>query len=277
MKCRPFRDALPHARPIDRNRLVRAGTIAAGVSGDPRAIRLEAVLLGCAAMHLQQTAEAHRHPTPHQLLDPAELARGRHLLEAAICELAQHLPQVFPAELGLPDWPDDALGHLFHGLWQVDLIGGRDVRGDHECDIISELFGHTASMAGKQNQYAAFHTPHRVARAMVMAIDPVGDDRMLEPAIGSGAMAVAAWYDVARAIRTAADNGQLDDVGQLTAVARWASNFVGVDLDVDAAWTARANLSVRTGWPVTVLHGDSLAPLDTLPAASWPLPLTRAA
>lgn len=276
---RPFRDPLPDVTRVDTRKLADAGRLASQAGVDPSQVRTDAVTLGCAALYLQQAAESDRYPTPHQLLDPGKVDQALDLLAHALDRCTALHPEVFPRGLTMPAWPELAMQRLLEGLWSVDLVGGRDQRHSTDRDAISDLFGHSASMASKQSSFAAFHTPLNVANALAMALTSTvpWEDSLLEPAVGSGALAVAIWFEVARSLRAAVDAGTLTPQESVARAREWAARIIAVDIDPDAAWAARANLSVRTGVTVNVFVGNSLTyGAEPLPTATYPRPLRPA-
>lgn len=268
---KPFQHLPPNSRNLNPNQVASAGRKAAQHTSDPHRVRLDAVLLTCAALAGQQQTEArglvgnliHTTGTPDEL---------RTIYRQLLGWLQTTLPEVFPPALPLPDWPDDALQTLTGAFDNVDLIGARTT-SQVQHDIISQVFQHVMPMASKQVASQAYYTPEPVVHLMNRMVTTLCDDQQLwqqttmEPAVGSGVMLVLRWYQMAQAIRTQHAG---DPTAIRQAVTEANSNLVGIDIDAEAAWTARANLSVRVGLPAHIHHGNAL----TSPAAHH-LPLAQ--
>lgn len=179
-----------------------------------------------------------------------------------------HGPDLFPTQ---PVWKPDGLRRwttLWHG---VDLIGWR---GSLDCDVIALVFQSAANMTAKQKGFGTFLTPYDVTR-MMAEMQMGGDERpwarsVLDPCVGPGSMLVAAWDLVRQRLVTLQRDGHLvGDEAQRMAL-RFASRLAGVDIDGEAAWTAAAQLAVRTGVRAEIARGNSLGDLSDLVPARHP-------
>ena len=157
-----------------------------------------------------------------------------------------HGPALFPDQ---PVWkPEDlrAWVALWHG---VDMIGRY---GPLTNDVVAETFEFAAQMSGKQKAWGAFYTPFHVCLLMatMLAGDEPWNDTLMEPCVGSGSMIVAMWEVVRQKLLEAQQAGRISADEARALVRKWVGGVRATDIDAEAAWTASAQLAVRTGCPV---------------------------
>lgn len=161
---------------------------------------------------------------------------------------AIHGPALFPEQ---PVWTP---GHLraWVELWHgVDMIGRY---GRLTNDVVAETFQFAAYMTAKQKAWGGYLTPFNVCLLMatMVANDEPWNESLLEPCVGAGSMIVAAWEVVREKLMEAQRAGRISGDEAQALVRKWVSGVKATDIDAEAAWTASAQLAVRTGCPV---HG----------------------
>ena len=157
-----------------------------------------------------------------------------------------HGPALFPEQ---PVWkPEDlrAWVALWHG---VDMIGRY---GSLTNDVVAETFEFAAPMSGKQKAWGAFYTPFPLCLLMaeMLAGDEPWNDTLMEPCVGAGSMIVAMWEVVRQKLLDAQHAGGITADEARALVRKWVGGVRATDIDAEAAWTASAQLAVRTGCPV---------------------------
>lgn len=159
-----------------------------------------------------------------------------------------HGPALFPEQ---PMWAPRHL-RAWVALWHgVDMIGRR---GRLTNDVVADTFQFAANMTDKQKAWGAFMTPFGVCLLMasMLAGEEPWDDSFMEPCVGAGSMIVAMWEVVRQKLMDAQRCGKVKPDEASALVRKWVSGVHACDIDGEAAWTASAQLAVRTGCPVHV-------------------------
>lgn len=157
-----------------------------------------------------------------------------------------HGPSLFPEQ---PVWNPKHLRAwvvLWHG---VDMIGRY---GRLTNDVVAETFQFSASTTGKQKALGSYSTPFNVCLLMatMLAGDEPWNDTLMEPCVGAGSMIVAMWEVVREKLIEAQHAGRITADEAHALVRKWVAGVKATDIDAEAAWTASAQLAVRTGCPV---------------------------
>lgn len=142
------------------------------------------------------------------------------------------------ATLKIYDRP--TLRSVVQGIDQVDLArrDGRDLKGDMYEYLLSKL-----SQSGTNGQ---FRTPRHIVDLIVRLVDPQPEQRIIDPACGTGGFLVKAYNHILREHTRPSDLERGDLDGSLLSAAQWTfleeHAFTGYDNDANMVKLAIMNL-----------------------------------
>ncbi|MGQ9625800.1 MAG: N-6 DNA methylase [Anaerolineae bacterium] len=126
-------------------------------------------------------------------------------------------------------------------------------------DVISEAFQAFLG-PGLRGEKGQFFTPRNVVRMCVEFLEPGLDDRIIDPACGSGGFLVESMMFVGRTPFAPLTTGVNDEAS----VRDFSDNIFGIDKEIDLAKICRAYMTIIGGKHTSVFCADSLNP------QTWP-------
>lgn len=170
---------------------------------------------------------------------------------------------------------DRALAFMVSELSKYDFIRTKlDAKGTAYQEIVG------SNLRGDRGQY---FTPRGVVDMAVEMLDPDPDERLLDPACGTGGFLVSSLSHIMEKLRNERDLEPGDESSEeffevKEALSRYAdTNLFGADFDPDLVRATTMNIAMATGESGNAYHIDSLAfpngHLDAVERARQDIPL----
>jgi type I restriction enzyme M protein len=176
----------------------------------------------------------------------ATAARVADLLER---QVARH-PELFGVNQASFQIDDASIHYVIENLQNYRLLGG-------QADAISNAFQVIRGKAYKGEE-GQFFTPPSVVEVAIAAVDPQPEDRIIDPACGSGSFLAAALENVVDHLRDRYGDGQQ---ALKLALSQWAKQqLYAIDKDAVSVRLSKAFLSMLGDGSTHVYKADAVRP-----------------
>jgi len=188
-----------------------------------------------------------RRPLSFQAKGEDRRATSQHIRQLLATELAKHTDVFGTTELRL-SIDDESTAYIVEELQNYRLLS-------NSIDAISTAFQVIRGKAYKGEE-GQFFTPPSVVRIAVAAVDPTSDDRVIDPACGSGSFLASALNTVINGLKSIIEE---DTAEYGTAKRDWSTqNLYALDKDAVSVRLTKAYLSLLGDGSSHVYKADSL-------------------